>query len=449
MDQSSELETHTKSGPSSGTSMADPIRVVILGSGYAGIHAYRQLVKTLNPRRSVEIVLLSNTDYLLYLTMVYEVAAGNLPPSSMRQSVRILLDDPRARYMQGTVQGVDLDNQTVTYQVPDALPDDGSGLNTQSLSYDYLVTALGSETNFFGCHGACDHSLTLKDLSDAVKIKNRMINAFEQAELETDPERRQSILSFVIVGGGPTGATLAAKLADLLNNELSEVFPQLSREAKITVVEASPALLGRAGEWFSKQAAAALSKKGVEVLLEEMVEEVRPDGVACSERFLPAETVVWAAGVKARHLEIAARDSVERDERSGRIKVINTLNLSSYKNVFVTGDQSFVVDKDHEKGYPMRAQFAVRQGKVAGENIARMISGESLREFHWKEKGLVISLGEGYTLARIGGYEFSGPLATLIYKFVYLENTIGVRAKLRASMEWFLNLFLPRDITEL
>lgn len=430
------------------TPSSEAKRVVILGSGYAGIYAYKSLIKQLSRHDAVEIVVISDTDHLLYQTMVYEVAAGNLTPSGIRQSVRILLSD-RAHYIQGCATKVDLQNQTVHYTVPDAIADTPQDLQENVMSYDYLVDGIGSETNFFGTPGAREHAFTLKSLRNAIAIKNRVINQFEKAELTIDTKRRQELLTFVVVGGGPTGVTLSAKLADLINHELCDAYPELCEEAQIILLEGSDRLLSHGTQWFSDEAYETLTDKLVDVRLGERVNEVRVHGVRCKDKSLPSQTVIWTAGVKARELEFTPAHDIEREPHSNRIKVTNELHLETHENVFIGGDQAWVLEKESGQPYPMRAQFAVRQGTTAGNNIYCQMNDEPMEEFFWKDKGFVVSLGKGKTLADIFGYEFSGPLATVAYKMTYLLSTIGVRAKVRASIEWFLNLFLPRDISEL
>lgn len=429
--------------------ISGPRRVVVLGSGYAGMHAVCQLVEQSQPEDELEVVLLSNTDHLLYVTMIYEVVAGNLAPSSVRQSVRTMISEGQIKFRQGRVDQVDFDNQTINYTPKDARQKEDESMRELSLSYDYLISGIGSRTAFSGTPGAEEEAYTLKTLADAKQLKNKLINHFEEAALLTDTEEQKELLSIVVVGGGPTGVTLAAKIADLFNNELAAAFPELISLAHITILEGGDKILSRAGSWFSDQAYAALQEKEcVSVLTNHFADEVRPDGVASGDRFIHSQCVIWVAGVQAREFEIAAQKPVKVDEHSRRIHVTETLHTINYPNVFVVGDQGWV-DRGDLGPYPMRAQFAVRQGRQAAQNVIRMIRGQSLEKFSWSDKGLVVSVGKGRTYAEVGGFKFSGPFATLAYKSIYLMSTIGVRAKLRAMLEWGMNLFLPRDVSEL
>lgn len=431
------------------TDTGTPKRIVVLGSGYAGVHAIRQLIKASQPEDNIEIILLSNSDHLLYVTMIYEVAAGNLAPSSIRQSVRTMLPRDNAHFLQGKVTRVDFDNQTINYLPADARMEDSEVVGGLSLSYDYLISAIGSETKFYDTPGAEEYAHTLKTLADARQLKNTLINHFERASLVEDEGKQRELLSIVVVGGGPTGVTLAAKIADLLNDELAQAFPDLVALSQITILEGSNKVLGKVGSWFSQKAHAALEEKNcVRILTNHKVTEVRPDGVMSGDTFIRSQYVVWAAGVKAREFKIEAAKPVEIDSSSRRIHVTETLQIPSYKNVLVAGDQSWV-ERGQQGPYPMRAQFAVRQGKQAADNVLRDLRGDQPERFFWTDKGLVVSVGEGRTYAEVGGFKLSGPLATIAYKSIYLMSTVGIRAKLRALLEWGMNLFLPRDISEL
>lgn len=424
-------------------------RVVILGSGYGGIHACQTLIQNKSQLDNLEIVLLSDVDHLLYVTMIYEIPAGNLSPSAIRQSVRTMIDGQDVDFMQGRATRVDVKNQTVHYNPVGVSSANNKKNRKLTTSYDYLVSAIGSQTNFYDTPGAEKHAYELKRLDQAKRLKNRLINNFERATLETSASRIEELLSVVVVGGGATGATLTAKIADLLNDELAQAFPDLIEHAQITVIEASDQLVSRAGSWFAENMTATLKgKKRVSVQTGELVDEVRANGVKCGDTFLRSDCVVWTAGVKARELDFVGGE-ITQDEHSRRVHVTKKLHAPESENVFVVGDQAWVQKPGSDDPYPMRAQFAVRQGKQAGENILRLHRGRRLEKFHWADKGLVMSAGHGQTFAQIFGFHISGFFATVAYKSVYLMSTIGLRAKARAALEWFMNMFLPRDISEL
>jgi NADH dehydrogenase FAD-containing subunit len=288
-------------------------RVVILGSGYAGIHACRTLLRQSDEQDDLEIVLLSDVDHMLYVTMIYEVPAGNLAPSSIRQSVRTMVDGNDVTFRQGTATTVDTENQTVLYEPKNSRPETTEETQQLTLSYDYLVSAIGSETEYFGTPGAEEHTYKLKKLNQAKQLKNTLINNFERAVLETDEKKIEKLLTFVVVGGGPTGVTLAAKLSDLLNHELARAFPNLIDHAKIYILEANDRMVERAGPWFANNITHTLKQiPRLQTKTTCKVEEVRPDGVVVVvRRGSVVGAVVVIAGV------VAAANQREVDVRVG------------------------------------------------------------------------------------------------------------------------------------
>jgi len=437
-------ETHTDQ------STGQPTHVVVLGSGYAGVHACQKLIDKQNPSENLKVTLISDVDHMLYVTMIYEVPAGNLAPSSIRQPIRTMFTADNVHFQKGTATEINTQNQTVHYKT-DGRAEDLDSTQELVVSYDYLVSAIGSETEFFGTPGAGEHAYRLKDLNQAKELKNTLIHNFERANLETDKEKIKELLSFVVVGGGPTGVTLTAKLANLLNHELADSFPDLIDYADITILEAKDTVVDRAGLWFSNKVAGSLAEMDrVSIQTGCCVDRVRPDCVVYNDgEELRSECVIWTAGVKAREINFANEDVVNKDEHSQRIHVTPKLYLPKDEQVYVVGDQAWVERIDSKQPYPMRAQFAVRQGQQAAENILADIREHKKQNFYWNDKGIVISVGHGRTYAEVFGIKMSGLPATIAYKSIYLMSTIGIRNKFRAMLEWFMNLFLPRDISEL
>jgi NADH dehydrogenase len=254
----------------------------------------------------------------------------------------------------------------------------------------------------------------------------------------------------VIVGGGPTGVELAGELADLIRHELARVYPSLVAHARVVVLQSADRLVPQVDAWFDRRARSILGGTAiVDIRLRTRVREVRADGVQLDDEFIPAATVVWTAGVTARPLELISEQPIERDERMGRLKVDEYLRLPNYPEVFVVGDQAWVYDREAKQPYPMRAQFAVREGALTAANIAHAIAGQPLRAFEWRDRGFLLSLGKGGALGVAFGVRWSGPFAWWLYRTAYLVQIFGVRAKLRTALEWTLNLFSPRDLAKL
>lgn len=427
----------------------DKKRIVILGAGFGGIYTYLSLHKNLHNRSDIEIVMVSENDHFLFVPLLHEVAAGNLAPSSIRQSVRMMPQCCLDRFITGTVHGLDFDNKTVHYKesthqnAPEVLGND-------TISYDYLVLALGSDTNYFGTPGAEEYAFSLKNLDDAARIKNTVLDRFEEAQEIHDASEREALLRFVIVGGGPTGAELAGELGDLFNKEIKRAFPDVWNDASIVLIEGGDALVSNMGEWFSARTQDILREKhNVDVRLNTLVREVHPSGVQIDDEFMYADTVIWTAGVRAQSLDIHAKNKLSIEPHSKRIHVTDCLNLPEYDNVFVVGDQAWIRDKENGQPYPMRAQFAVREGKTVGRNVAHAIHEADCEVFRWRDKGFILSLGKGGALANIYGYRFSGIVAWWAYRLAYISRLLGVRTKLRTFLEWSLNYFSKRDISKI
>lgn len=428
------------------TGIMSPKKIVILGGGFAGVYAYLELHKHLHGRKDVEITMISETDAFLFVPLIHEVATGGLYPADVVQPLQTLPSYTLHRFLQGHVASVNLDRREISMtpsQSSSAADNTKKGEDT--IPYDYLISAVGSETNFFGVPGAREYALTLKDIPHAVAIKNHIAESFERAKGAATKENAARALRFIIVGAGATGLELAGAITDSARREFARAFPTLAGSVDLVVVDGLPSLLPALDPWFAKKATKILArKKNVRMLLGKPVTQVTEDGVYMKEEFLPAGTVIWSAGVKARHLPISAREPVSRDERSDRIRVNAFLQIPAHPDAFIAGDQAWIADKENGQPYPMRAQFALREGRLAARNIVRLINNKPLEEFAWRDQGIIISLGKGRALAQICGLRFSGPLAWWINRAVYASKITGWRARLRAILSWTLDLFAAR-----
>ena len=430
------------------------MRIVILGAGFAGVYAYLRLHKKIHNTSEKEIILISEQDAFTFIPMIHEVATGTLLPFSITQSIRALPPCCLHRFLEARVLEVNADTKEVMIRhLNPGAPRPGAGIRTDDeeiLSFDYCILALGSKPNFFGVPGAKENTLTLKNLEDAKRLKNRIIESFEQAQITANEAERRRLLRFIIVGGGTTGVELAGEISDLVHGELRKAFPLVYPFAEIRLYEGKERFMCNADEWFGDRARVILSgKKRVQVFCGMPISEVIPDGIRIGEEQIPAGTIIWTAGVKAREIPITAKKHITRDKFSQRIKVNEFLQIPSYKEIFAAGDQAWIHEKENGQPYPMRVQFAVREGEVAAENIIRLHQKTPLKEFFWRDLGLVVSLGKGSALAELFGLQFGGPLAWLVYRGAYLIKIVGLRAKLRTALEWILNTFLPRDISKI
>lgn len=428
-------------------------RVVILGSGFAGVYAYLGLHARFHAReRDIEIVLVSEYDYFLFLTLIQSVATGDLLPSSIIFGVHTLPNCCLDRFIQGKVSQINLDTRDITLEERKHLLPNGHEEEVKriELHYDYVISALGSETNFFGVSGAELYSYPLKNLEDAKRIKNRVIDSFEAADALMDEEEIKDALRVVIVGGGPTGVELAGELADYMNGELTNAYPRLKGAPEILLLQGGDRLVPQMDAWFDTKVREILSNKlHVDVRYNARVTNITPTEVHIGSEVLRSSTVIWTAGVKARNVKFISRTPLEYEKITGRVRVTAHLLIPGFKNAFIAGDQAWIVDKETGISYPMRAQFATREGDNAAENIYNDLYQQPLVEFEWRNLGFILSLGKRGALAEVYGVRFTGLGARLLHHVAYLSKIIGVRAKMRTALEWVLNLITPRDVTRL
>jgi NADH:ubiquinone reductase (H+-translocating) len=425
--------------------MEGTTRILILGSGFAGIYTYLEFYKRAKGRTDLEVIMVSRDDHFLFMPLLHEVATGNLQPSSIRQPILSLPQERLDDFIQGDVTGVDLDSQTVSIRAERR----GETIE-DTLSYDYLVMALGSETAYYGVQGAKENSYPLKSLSDAKRIKNRVLEVFEDVQCRGEDADIASDLRFVIVGGGPTGVELAGELSDFIRNDISRAYSDLARSASIVLIDGGQRLVRQLDLWVSEEVREILERKhNVLVCLNTEVSEVRPDGIQLDDSFLETRTVIWSAGVVAHEVPLSHTHPVVLDDRSRRVSITPSLTLAPYPNVFVVGDQACLVDHETKQPYPMRAQFAVRQGVHAARNILLDLEGKPRASFDWNDQGIILSLGKGGALASIFGMRLSGPIAWIMYRGAYLFKMYGWRTKVRTAVEWILNFWTPRDISKL
>ena len=408
-------------------------QIVIIGGGFAGVYGALSACRELGDAARVTIV--NRTNYFLFTPMLHEVATGGLGQNQVAESVRQIVAGKHIAFVETEVTGVDLvQKQVLTTGAP--------------LPYDVLVVAIGATTTFYNTPGAAEHTLSLKDLADAIRLRAQIIDMFETAAKEPDEQRRQELLSFVVVGGGATGVETAAEIADFCNHTLMRQYACNfgGMEVHITLVNAAPDLLGAFPENIRRYAQATLEAHGVKVMLNAQVKEVTPNEVVLGDGIcLPAGTVVWAAGVKANTLETTGGEFPK--DGSGRIMADDTFLIKGYSDIFALGDCANVSEASG-RGLPMLAQVAEKQGKFLGANIARSIAGEPLAHFAFKAQGQLVSLGRYRAAGTILGVNIYGPLAWFAWRTVYLFKFISGSKRLRIAFDWTLQLFYPRDVTK-
>lgn len=397
-----------------------PIRVVIVGAGFAGLSAARSLEK----RGGFDVTILDRTNHHLFQPLLYQVATGGLNPSEISSPVRALFrDSPSVTVLLGSLMEVDRVGRTVRLDRSEVV-----------LPYDYLILAAGGQTSYFGHPEWEQWAPGLKTLDDARKIRQKVLLAFERAELEKNLEARRRLMTVAVIGGGPTGVEMAGALAELRTHVLRREFKRIRpEEARVLLIEAGPRVLSSFPEKASETAAQELRRLGVEVLLGEQVQQITCGCVKTQRRDLGAENIIWAAGVEghpvARTLGVAL-------DRAGRIKVNPELNLAEDERVFCIGDMAHVLDN---KGRPLPgvAPVAVQQGKLAADNIARLVAQKKTRPFRYFDKGSMATIGRKSAVAVLpGGILLSGWTAWLGWLAVHLAFLVDLQNRILVIMRW-------------
>lgn len=396
-------------------------RVVVLGAGFGGLAAARGLAKV-----PVDVTLVDRNNYHLFQPLLYQVAVAGLTPGEIAYPVRRTFRRQRnLEFRMTSVTGFDLDGKVVRTEAGD-------------LPYDYLVVGIGAEMNWFGLDGVRRHALSLKDLPDAVRIRNHVMTCVERAALETDPSRRHALLTLVVVGGGPTGVELAGAFSELARLVLARDFRQVDLErARVVLLEAGPRLLPTFPEDLGRAAMRALDRKRVEVRVDTVVEDYDGARVAVKGgELIPAATLVWAAGIRASSL--FERMGVPL-HRSGRVPVGPTLQVEGRPEVFVVGDAALV--EWNGAPLPQVAQPAIQAGASAAKNIARVVAGGKAEPFRYFDWGSLATIGRNAAVADFGKVRFTGLFAWIVWLFVHLMKLVGFRNRVVVFVNWVWDYF--------
>lgn len=405
--------------------------IVILGAGFGGVHTYKSLPNWVKKDHNITII--DKHNHFLFTPLLPEVAGASLDYHSVVEPIRDIVD-AKTTFIQSTVVSVDTEKQVVE-------------LVDSELSYDILVAALGSKTHYFGTPGAEENAYVLKTLDDAVFLRNRCIDLFEAASKIDSAEERKKLLSFVIVGAGPTGAELAGELSDLFFKTFKKQFPLIPQEdISLTVINSGPDVLAMFDESLREYATQALIKDSISLENNTRVAEVTKEGVITIEGVEhKAHTVLWTAGITANSLPCTC-GSFEVDR--GKILINEDLRAKNADNIFVIGDVSLFPSEDG-RGLPPTAQVAKQQGIHVAKNITHILRDEPLKSFTYSEIGLLASLGSYDAIAQVKGMKFKGVFAWFMWRTIYLFNFTSWKKRFKIMFDWTQNLFSGRDTTRL
>ncbi len=396
---------------------AEP-HVVIVGGGFGGLGVAKRL-----RRAPVRVTVIDRHNHHLFQPLLYQVAMAGLSPGDIAYPIRsILRRQANTRVLLGKVTAADLVTRTVC--IEDAEP----------VRYDYLVLAPGVGNSYFGHEDWQRDAPALKTLEDALEIRRRVLLAFERAEHETDDAARAALMTFVVVGGGPTGVELAGALADIARTVLVSDFRAIDpRESKIVLVEAGPRVLPAFPESLAHKAEASLRRLGVNVLCGCAVTKVDATGVALGEQHIEARTVLWAAGVAASPLSRTLGVGLDR---AGRVQVERDLSIPGHPEAFVVGDLAALQDEKSGKPVPGLAPAAMQEGRHAADMIRRRLAGKPTEPFRYVDKGNLATIGRAAAVADFGFIRLSGFVAWLLWIVVHVMFLIGFRNRVIVMFEW-------------
>lgn len=420
-------------------------RILILGGGFAGITSAQKLEQLFGPDRSISLTLVSDTNALLFTPMLAEVAGSSVEPTHISSPLRTSLH--RTDVVRGRISAIDLENRVVHLH-----PDRNAPART--LSYDHLVLALGAYSNYLGMTGVEENAFDFKTLADAIKIRNHVIDMFEQANRETDPQQRKTLLTFTIAGGGFAGVELAGALNDFARGMLAD-YPNLTAaDLQIILVHSRDRILPELSEPLARYALERMTARGVTFVLNARVADAQP-GVCILKtgEEIQTKTLVWTAGTTPNPLVKTL--PVAQDKRQA-VVVDSTLVVPDYPGLWALGDCAVVHDGLTGKPCPPTAQFALREAYTLAYNIHASVYDRPLKPFHFDTLGSLCVVGHHTACAELvvpftNGRKtvlFSGLLAWLMWRAIYLAKLPGVERQVRVLLDWIIELFFPRDIVQ-
>ena len=397
-------------------------RVVIIGGGFAGIN----LVKSL-ANKNLQVVLIDKHNYHTFQPLLYQVSSSGLEPDSIAYPLRKIIKKHKTTFFRLT-------------EVEQILPEQNKIITSIGhLSYDYLIMATGTKTNYFGNKAIKNFSMPMKTVPQALNIRSLILQNFEKAAIADTEEERKAFLNFVIVGAGPTGVELAGAIAELKNNILPRDYHDLNPDdMHIYLLEGSDRVLPPMSAHASKKAEKFLKKLGVKVYCNTIVKHYDGSTVTTdSDLIMESETLIWAAGVTGAPVQGLKAEALV--ERGNRYKVNQFNQVEEYSNIFAIGDVALMSTDAYPKGHPQVAQPAIQQGKLLGKNLLRLIDNKPLKPFVYRDKGSMATIGRNKAVVDLKHYKFSGFFAWFIWMFVHLMSLVGFRNRVIILFNWTYN----------
>jgi NADH:ubiquinone reductase (H+-translocating) len=398
-------------------------RIVIAGGGFAGLKLAKALRKS-----NFQVVLLDKNNYHQFQPLFYQVATAGLEPSAISFPLRKIFQEQKdIHFRVASLEKVDAENRTITTDIGE-------------LSYDYLVLAIGARTNFFGNQNLRRHAISMKSLSEAINLRNTILDNFEKALNEPDPEIAARLLNIVIVGGGPTGVELAGALAEMKSYILPKDYPELDfTKMQIHLLEASPKVLNGYSEKSSAKGKEYLERLGVKVLLDAYVKDYDGQQAELANgELLNTETLIWAAGVRGNEVPGLHPEAFGRGSRL----IVDEFNrLKANCRIFVIGDLALMPTEEYPNGHPQVATVAIQQAGNLAENFLRLAKNQPLKPYKYFHKGALATVGRNLAVADLPGIRFTGFIAWMLWLIVHLMEILGVKNRLFVFINWAWSYF--------
>ena len=431
------------------------LKIVILGSGFAGIYTAINLRKF---KKNLEISLVDYNNYHLYKPMLHEVATGSVEPKHIVQPIYKIMEGNGFKFIRGIVQDIDFKKKIVKIcqkcsdcEVLEQCSLERFNLSMgditsqkRELEYDYLVISIGGSQNFYGIEGAKEFSLPLNNLKDSTEINRRILDAFQIANCVADKETRKRILTFAVIGAGPTGIEFVSDLHDWVYDVLLEEFTNIDPDdVKIYLVEAGRDILHLSNKEIREAAKDMISEKEIEVLKESPVVRVEKDRLTLKDSKIRTFTTIWTAGVKGNNL--ISRLDIEKDLLD-RIIVDEYLEVDGVEGVFALGDCSLQRLPGFEQPLPQTGQVAVQQAKFLVAHLSREIDNKKKVPFHFRDLGSALSIGKYSALGSVFGvFQLSGLIGWIFWKFLYFRHLMGIKRSFRGTLDWFYDISYDRE----
>jgi NADH:quinone reductase (non-electrogenic) len=391
--------------------------VVIVGAGFGGLETAQNLAHT-----PVQITLIDRHNYHLFQPLLYQIAIAGLVPSQIAYPLRtIFRRQKNLTFQMSEVTSIDFNARYIR-------------TNGSVIAYDYLVLAIGGQTNFFGVTGAEENGFQLKSIESATGTRNHLLRMLEQASREVDVEKRRALLTFVVVGAGPTGVETAGALAELITHVMTKDYPAMDlKDVRVILLEATGNVMATYPPELRKATMKLLESKNVEILLNTRLTDYNGQRITLADgEQIDTYTLIWTAGV--RSAELTDRLGVQQ-AASKRVRVEPTLQLPQRPEVFIIGDAAYLEDGKGQP-LPMLATVAQQEAKVAAQNLQKILKGETPESFQYKDPGLLATIGRNAAVARIWGLSFSGFIAWVIWVVLHIYRLIGFRNRLVVLINW-------------